>query len=253
MPASHGHNEACCNIPPVVSSGYNKKGDYEELGGFKSYVTGPKDAEKGIVVIFDIFGYFDQTLQGADILAYSDEHTKHKVFMPDWFEGKPVPIECYPPKTDKQKEDLGKFFEKHSPPSVAEKVPKYVKALQEKYPNIKSWAILGYCWGGKVAALVSSGSSNPFSIAAECHPAMVDPSEASSIKVPLILLASKEEPVDKVKEFESKLNVPKHVETFSDQIHGWMAARADLSDPRVKEEYTRGYKTVLEFFGKHWK
>jgi hypothetical protein len=36
MPASHGHNEACCNIPPVVASGYNKKGDYEEVGGFKS-------------------------------------------------------------------------------------------------------------------------------------------------------------------------------------------------------------------------
>jgi hypothetical protein len=31
-----------------------------------------------------------------------------------------------------------------------------------------------------------------------------------------------------------------------------MAARADLDDPRVKEEYIRGYKTVLQFFGKHW-
>jgi dienelactone hydrolase len=81
---------------------------------------------------------------------------------------------------------------------------------------------------------------------------MVDPSEAGSIKIPFVLLASKEEPADKVKEFEAKLNVPKHVETFGDQIHGWMAARADLSDPRVKEEYIRGYKTVLEFFGKHW-
>lgn len=81
---------------------------------------------------------------------------------------------------------------------------------------------------------------------------MVDPSEASGIKIPLILLASKEEPADKVQEFESKLNVPKHVETFGDQIHGWMAARADLDDPRVKEEYIRGYKTVLQFFGKHW-
>jgi hypothetical protein len=94
-------------------------------------------------VVYDIFGFFDQTLQGADILAYSDEHTKHKVFMPDWFEGKPVPIEWYPPKTDEQKENLGKFFEKHSPPSVAEKVPHYVKAVQEKYPSIKSWAIIG--------------------------------------------------------------------------------------------------------------
>jgi hypothetical protein len=63
--------------------------------------------------------------------------------MPDWFEGKPCPIEWYPPDTDEKKKNLGAFFEKHSPPSVAEKVPGYVQAVQEKHPEIKSWAILG--------------------------------------------------------------------------------------------------------------
>lgn len=58
-----------------------------------SDVTGPADATKAIVVIYDIFGYFDQTVQGADILAYGDDHHKYKVFMPDWFRGKPCPIE----------------------------------------------------------------------------------------------------------------------------------------------------------------
>ena len=36
MPATHGHNEACCNIPPVITSGYVPKGSYEELGGLKT-------------------------------------------------------------------------------------------------------------------------------------------------------------------------------------------------------------------------
>lgn len=36
MPASHGHSEACCNIPPVVSKGYKAKGSYEEIGGYKT-------------------------------------------------------------------------------------------------------------------------------------------------------------------------------------------------------------------------
>lgn len=36
MPASHGHNEACCNIPPVVSKGYQAKGTYEKIGDFKT-------------------------------------------------------------------------------------------------------------------------------------------------------------------------------------------------------------------------
>lgn len=81
---------------------------------------------------------------------------------------------------------------------------------------------------------------------------MVDASDAEGLSVPTMLLASKEEPDEEVKKFEDTLKVAKHVETFKDQIHGWMAARADLSDNRVKEEYERGYKTVLEFFGKNF-
>jgi hypothetical protein len=36
MPASHGHSEACCNIPPVVSKDYSAKGTYKDIGGFKT-------------------------------------------------------------------------------------------------------------------------------------------------------------------------------------------------------------------------
>jgi len=34
-PASHP-SAACCSIPPVVSTGYQEKGSYEEVGGLKS-------------------------------------------------------------------------------------------------------------------------------------------------------------------------------------------------------------------------
>jgi len=36
MPAQGGHSQACCNIPPVVSKGYENKGGYEDIGGFKT-------------------------------------------------------------------------------------------------------------------------------------------------------------------------------------------------------------------------
>ena len=99
---------------------------------------------------------------------------------------------------------------------------------------------------------MTTSEGNPFKVAAAFHPAMIDPSGAEKIPVPYILLASGEDPVEDVKKFESYLKVPNHVEVFGDQVHGWMAARADLSNPRVQEEYSRGYKTVLEFFGKLW-
>ncbi|QBZ66251.1 hypothetical protein PoMZ_13224 [Pyricularia oryzae] len=254
MEATAGHSKACCNVPPVVESGYEKKGTYEEVGGYKTYVTGPQDATKGIIAIYDIFGYFDQTLQGMDILATSDASQKYRVFMPDWFKGNPCPIEWYPPNTEEKQQKVGNWFKDWNPAETAAKVPDYVKAVQEKNPGIKSWGIIGFCWGGKIVCLTTSSDNNPFAAGASIHPAMVDAADAKNIKVPLIMLASKDEAAKDVSAFEESLpsSVPKHIETFGDQVHGWMAARADLKDARVKEEYTRGYKTVIEFFGKNW-
>ncbi|TRX92181.1 hypothetical protein FHL15_007048 [Xylaria flabelliformis] len=224
MPATHGHN-----------------------------VTGSTDALKGLVSVFDIFGYADQTIQGADILAIGDSQQKYQVFMPDWFDGHSCPVEWYPPDTEEKQKNLGEWFAKNSPVDVATTLVDYFKALQAASPSIQSWGIIGYCWGGKVVELVTSQAlSNPFHIAAACHPAMVDPSGSDKILVPYALLASMEELPDTIKDFERRLKVPHHVETFSDQVHGFMAARADLSDPHVKAEYTRGYKVLLDFLRKQW-
>jgi dienelactone hydrolase len=80
---------------------------------------------------------------------------------------------------------------------------------------------------------------------------MLSVAEASSVSIPMVLLASGDEPAEDVAGFETALQaagVKNHVETFGDMIHGWMAARADLEDPNVVKEYERGYKIVLDFF-----
>lgn len=251
MPGTSGHGRACCNIPPVVAEGYVAKGSYEQLGGSKTYVTGPADATLGIVSIFDIFGFVDQTVQGADILSAGIQGAQYKVFIPDWFDGNSCPTEWYPPDTPEKQNNLGAWFSANDPNAVAAKLPAFVDSLKAAYPSITKWGLIGYCWGGKVAELVTSAPSNPFAVAAGLHPAMIDPEGAKSISVPYLLLASGEDPAADVAAFEQGLSVPHHVETFGDQVHGWMAARADLSDPRVREEYARGYQTVLEFFGRH--
>jgi dienelactone hydrolase len=252
MPATGGHSAACCNIPPIVAKGYKPKGSYEQIGGYKTYVTGPADATKAIVVIYDIFGYYDQTVQGADILATSDDNQKYKVFMPDWFHGDPCPLEWFPPDTEEKKKNLGSFFEKFPPPKVAGEVPGFVKAAKEQNPSVSKFGILGLCWGGKVVALSTKADTNPFSVGASAHPAMVDPADAEGLTVPFAMLASGDEPAEDVKKFEDNLKVPHHVEIFGDQIHGWMGARSDLNNEHVKSEYERGYKTVLSFFGSNF-
>lgn len=41
MPASHGHSEPCCNIPPIIANKYQARGIYEEIGGFKTCTCAP--------------------------------------------------------------------------------------------------------------------------------------------------------------------------------------------------------------------
>lgn len=64
-------------------------------------------------VIYDIFGFFPQTLQGADILAHGDKEHHYQVFIPDFFDGKPADISWYPPDTKEKGEKLGQYVSSH--------------------------------------------------------------------------------------------------------------------------------------------
>lgn len=98
---------------------------------------------------------------------------------------------------------------------------------------------------------ITSGSDSPWSVGIQSSPARVDAQDAEKITIPQLMLASMNEPADAVKAFDAALKTPHRVEIFSDQIHGFMSARADLKDPRVQEEYDRGYKIALDFLAEH--
>lgn len=200
----------------------------------------------------DIFGFFDQTIQGADILSTANEQ-KYRVFMPDFFEGQPADISWFPPQTDDHKAKLGAFFQtKAAPPNTLSKLPAVVsEANKLSSGGSFDWSILGFCWGGKIATLASGQDNKLFKSAAQCHPAMLDANDAKSVGIPMAVLASKDEAPADVQAFKETLKTPSLVETFPTQIHGWMAARSNLEDEEVKKEYERGYKTVLEFFHQH--
>lgn len=44
MPATSGHSAACCNVPPIVTNGYQAKGSYDDVGGYKTctHTLGPR-------------------------------------------------------------------------------------------------------------------------------------------------------------------------------------------------------------------
>ena len=158
-------------MPPAVAKDYKEKGKFVEIGGLKTCMclayamanffndltlldaTGPSSATSAILIIYDIFGFSPQALQGADILAHADdEHHQYQVYMPDFFEGKPAGHDWYPPDTKEKGEKLGAFFQgPAAPPKNAEKVPQLVEAIKKYSPKIEKSGVLGMCWGGKVS------------------------------------------------------------------------------------------------------
>lgn len=109
-------------------------------------VTGPANATKAIIFVFDIFGYFPQTIQGADILSTSHDHEKYLVFMPDFFEGKPADIAWYPPTDETKQKLLGEWFQTQgSPFEGAKKIDPILKSIEKEYSGIKSWGVIGVC------------------------------------------------------------------------------------------------------------
>jgi len=242
------HSAACCSIPAVISKGYEQKGKYTQVGSWKSYVTGDESSKHGIFVIYDIFGYFPQTIQGADILAYGNKERSTLVVMPDILENEYADISWFPPDTAEKGQKLGDFFKGPAEPGkTAAKVTKILAELKSAYPSVASWALMGYCWGGKVTVL-SSFEGTGFTASAIIHPAMVDPADAPKVTIPIAVLPSGDEDKDAVTKFGNDLKVKHTLEWFPDVIHGWMAARSDLEDPKVKSEYERGYKLLLNFF-----
>ncbi len=94
-------------------------------------------------------------MQGADILAYGNKEQAYQVFMPDFFEGKTADYSWYPPTNDEEKQKLGEFLSgPASPQKTVPRIPKVVDLLSKQYPNIQSWGVVGFCWGGKVCRVI---------------------------------------------------------------------------------------------------
>ncbi|KAI5451334.1 hypothetical protein NCC49_001928 [Naganishia albida] len=244
----HNTNKACCSIPPVQSE-YKPKGSYQKVGAFeKAYVIGDSKTH-ALICIYDIFGFWPQTEQGADILSATLSDTK--VVMPDFLQGNPWPVDQFPPKTDEEKEKLQQFFgTTANPQERLKETVEVAKALQsEGYTSI---GLYGFCWGGKVAMLAGS-HSELFTGVSIVHPAMLDVKDVDGLAVPLAIYPSKDEPADEVEKIVKALESKPFADrcthkTYANMHHGWAAARGDLSNEENKKEYEDVYSRVAAFF-----
>lgn len=229
-------------------------------------ITGSQSSTHALLILYDIFGYYPQTLQGADILASSNtsdpdsgsEHPSYLVIMPDFFNGSPADYSWYPPDTPEKEEKLNAFL---AGPGDTEKTLTRISTIKQEvqtmFPQIEKWALVGYCWGGYVGTYASAPGTT-FQTCVQLHSGFTPPGDAAKISIPTLMLLSKDElheaeraPFEDafgtdVGDGKEVKNSSKIIE-FGDMIHGWMSARADLEDEKAREGYKRGYEIVIEW------
>ncbi|KAJ7071488.1 Alpha/Beta hydrolase protein [Mycena amicta] len=252
--AVHNTNKACCTqpVPPVPD--YTPVGSFKSVGNFqKVYVTGEANSSaNAIICVYDIFGFFPQTEQGADMLASS---LNTAVYMPDFFEpNQPFPAENFPPTTDEGKQALQDFFGgTASPPAAVQKLVAFAEHL--KANGAKKVGAYGFCWGGKVT-LVAGGPSSPLDAISIVHPAMLSVGDAEKLTVPLGIYPSKDEPVEEYVKIVNELGKKSFAsrcdnKLYANMHHGWAAARADLNKQDNKEQFHDLYTRLAGFFSKN--
>lgn len=139
-------------------------------------IVGPDDATKAIVTVYDIFGVWPQTIQGADLLS---SLTGALVLVPDFFEGDGAKPEWLPANTPEKQKALGDFFaSKAGFDNGVEALLRVRKDLATRYPAVDEHVgVFGLCWGGKVGVLATgAGNEGPgrrFNVSGTAHPGYV--------------------------------------------------------------------------------
>lgn len=145
--------------------------------------------------------------------------------IPDFFEGKPVDIKNYPPDTPEKQKLIGEFFAgPANPAAVVEKAKVSLGKVQEAYPKVEKWVIVGFCWGGKIAVTLTGGELKGVVGTVQIHPAFLDASDAEKVKIAHLALMSQDESaeaIDAYKKVFEKSGGKQIVSEYKEMHHGW--------------------------------
>ncbi|KAF9287849.1 hypothetical protein BGZ68_001198 [Mortierella alpina] len=239
----------CCNTPPTNAQ-WQRKGEdrilTQKVHGEerKVYRTGPKDSKRGIIAIYDIFGFHPTGIQFYDRLALA--HGGFQVSAPYLFK------QIMPESLLGDREALMAWLSEHGD-YRNNHFDEVIRAAVEdlRADGCTSVSIFGQCWGTYIAIQAASEDDSPFLAAGGPHPSITTVDTVKNVKCPLILLPAKDDgdmvPVIEVvnqKNFPIK-SVQRRFETVQ---HGWTGSRGDWSDPEQLKAGLEAVHLLAEFF-----
>ncbi|KAG0286804.1 hypothetical protein BGZ96_009154 [Linnemannia gamsii] len=244
--------EVCCNTSPTNAEWVNKGVDKvlpTKVNGEDrlTYRTGPKESKRGIIGIYDIFGFHPTAYQFFDRLALANEG--FKVSVPHMF--KVVsPVE----QLLGNRPALMEWVSKHGDYKNSH-LDALIRAAVEdlRADGCTSFSIIGQCWGTWIAVQAASEEDSLFLAAGGPHPSMTTIETVKDVRCPLILLASKDEDdmlpvVESVK--HKNFAVESFHKRFENMHHGWCGCRGDWKDPEQFKAGLEAIKLFADYFTK---
>ncbi|KAF5752313.1 putative endo-1 3-1 4-beta-d-glucanase [Tripterygium wilfordii] len=189
----------CCSNPPTLnpSSG---SGHVEKLGGLNTYLTGPADSNRAVILISDVHGYEAPKLRKlADKIAAAGFY----VVVPDFFYGDPY-------KAENTERPVQVWIKDHGPDKGVEDAKRVVEALKSK--GVSTIGAAGFCWGAKV--VVELAKPQFIQAALLLHPSFVSVDDMKGVEVPIAILGAEHDhlsPPALLKQFEEVLVAKKEV------------------------------------------
>jgi dienelactone hydrolase len=227
--------EACCTPAPPATPEF--LGKEETLSGHQVYATG-SSSTAAVILVCDVFGYKTPLLRKlADKVAAAG----YFVVVPDVLQGDPF-VGSFAAG------DFQPWVAKHSATGYPLEMTKgLVEALKDK--GIGSIGAAGFCYGAKT--VVTLAKEKDVKGIVQCHPSFVHASDYEEVAVPISVLASPTDGVDKyVDLLASRTDVKSFVKIFPDVQHGW-TVRYDEKNEIAVEQANEAHTLMIDWFAKY--
>lgn len=229
-------------------------GKYETIGGIKTYVATPTvdyPKDKAILFLTDVFGH---ELENSRLLADDFAKNGFQVFLPDLFNGDPIPVEAM----EKGSFDLSTWFPRHGSEQTRARIDPVVAALKER--GVTKFGATGYCFGARYVFDLAFEHAIHVSVVA--HPSLLQVEDlekyTKTATAPLLINscevdgqfpAEKQARADEL--FGDGKFAPGYERKYWDGCTHGFSVRGDMSDPKVKAGKEGAFKASVEWFLKY--
>ncbi|KAK7245792.1 hypothetical protein RIF29_40642 [Crotalaria pallida] len=235
----------CFENPPTLISDSNGAGSVQELGGIRTYITGPPDSKRAIILVSDVFGFEVPKLRKiADKVAAAG----FLVVVPDLLYGDYFDF-------DNPEFDRESWAKAHGAAKGFEDTKPIIAALKSK--GVTAIGAAGFCWGGIVVSKLAG--SGDIQAAVLLHPGRLLHDDIKEVKVPIAILGAEIDnyfPPEQLKQVEEilalKPEFESYVKIYPGVAHGW-TVRYNTEDDSAVKSAEEAHQEILNWFTKYIK